>query len=137
MSAEAEDIDALIGIYSSLSYPALLLEDCRPTYPTPNAHAWTYWLGTSFATPIISGLVARLRQYKLENSGALVPPDISLPQALMNVAATQQVTWDRLDTDFTSKPGQMILAVQQCVSRGSDDDDEKRERVDVHVTINE
>jgi len=134
---EAEDIDALIGIYSSLSYPALLLEDCRPTYPTPNAHAWTYWLGTSFATPIISGLVARLRQYKLENSGALVPPDISLPQALMNVAATQQVTWDRLDTDFTSKPGQMILAVQQCVSRGSDDDDEKRERVDVHVTINE
>jgi len=48
---EAEDIDALIGIYTSLSYPALLLEDCRPTYPVPNAHGWAYWSGTSFATP--------------------------------------------------------------------------------------
>jgi Subtilase family len=139
---EAEDIDALIGIYSSLSYPALLLEDCRPTYPIPNAHAWAYWLGTSFATPIMSGLVARMLQYRLENPGALVPPDISLPQTLMNVAATRQITWDRLDTSFTSKPGQMILAVQQCASKDSDDnddddDDEKRERVNIHVTINE
>ena len=135
---EAEDIDALIGIYSSLSYPALLLEDCRPTYPTPNAHAWAYWLGTSFATPIISGLVARILQNKLENpTSNLAPPNASLPHALMNVGATRQIIWDRLDQDFTSKPGQMIRAVQQCVSRDRDDDDEKRERVNIHVTINE
>jgi Subtilase family len=135
---EAEDIDALIGIYSSLSYPALLLEDCRPTYPTPNAHAWTYWLGTSFATPIISGLVARILQNKLENpTSNLAPPNASLPHALMNVGATRQIIWDRLDQGFTSKSGQMIRAVQQCVSRDRDDDDEKREKVNIHVTINE
>ncbi len=92
---EAEDIDALIGIYTSLSYPALLLEDCRPTYPVPNAHAWAYWSGTSFATPIITALAARFLQYKL------------------------------------------LLAVQQCASSDRDEDEKKRERVDIHVTINE
>jgi hypothetical protein len=135
---EAEDFDALIGIHTSLSYPALLLEDCRPTYPTPNAHAWAYWSGTSFATPIMSGIVARILQYRLENpTSNLAPPNISIPQALTNAGATHQITWDRLDPGFTSEPGQMILAVQQCVAGDDDDDDEKRERVDVHVTINE
>jgi hypothetical protein len=135
---EAEDFDALIGIHTSLSYPALLLEDCRPTYPTPNAHAWAYWSGTSFATPIMSGIVARILQYRLENpTSNLAPPNISIPQAITNAGATHQITWDRLDPGFTSEPGQMILAVQQCVAGDDDDDDEKRERVDVHVTINE
>ncbi len=135
---EAEDIDALIGIYTSLSYPALLLEDCRPTYPIPNAHAWAYWSGTSFATPIITGLVARILQYRLENPGALVPPNVSMPQALVNIGATtHQINWDRLDPGFHSEPGQMVLAVQQCASSGRDEDNKKRERVDVHVTINE
>jgi subtilisin family serine protease len=135
---EAEDIDALIGIYSSLSYPALLLEDCRPTYPIPNAHAWAYWSGTSFATPIITGLVARILQYRLENPGALVPPNVSMPQALTNAGATtHQINWDRLDPGFHSEPGQMVLAVQQCASNDRDEDNKTRERVDVHVTINE
>lgn len=134
---EAEDIDALIGIYTSLSYPALLLEDCRPTYPVPNAHAWAYWSGTSFATPIITALVARFLQFKLENPGSIVPPNVSLPQALLNVGATHQITWDRLEPGFNSKPGRMILAVQKCASRERDDDNKKRERVEVHVTINE
>jgi hypothetical protein len=135
---EAKDIDALIGIYTSLSYPALLLEDCRPTYPVPNPHAWAYWSGTSFATPIITGLVARILQYRLENpTGTLVPPNVSVPQALTNASATHQITWDRLESSPKSEPGQMLLAVQHCESRDRDDNDEKRERVDVHVTINE
>lgn len=135
---EAQDIDALIGIYTSLSYPALLLEDCRPTYPVPNAHAWAYWSGTSFATPIITALVARFLQYKLENPGAIVPPNVAMPQALMNIGATtHRITWDRLDPGFHSDPGQMLLAVQQCASSDRDEDEKKRERVDVHVTINE
>jgi subtilisin family serine protease len=134
---EAEDIDALIGIYSSLSYPALLLEDCRPTYPVPNAHAWAYWLGTSFATPIIAGLVARILQYRLENpANILFPTNVSVPQSLTNIGTTRQITWDRLDPSFMSKPGRMILAVQ-CAPVDRDDDDKRRERVDIHVTFNE
>jgi hypothetical protein len=135
---EAEDIDALIGIYTALSYPALLLEDCRPTYPVPNAHAWAYWSGTSFATPIIAGLVARILQYRLENpAGTLVPLNVSVPQALTNASATHQITWDRLESSPKSEPGQMLLAVQQCEARDRDDDDKRRERVDIHVTIKE
>ena len=135
---EAEDVDALIGIYTSLSYPALLLEDCRPTYAVPNAHAWAYWSGTSFATPIISGLAARILQYRLENpASSFAPPTMSIPQALTNAGATRQITWDRLETGIKSEPGRMILAVQQCASRDRDDDDEKRERVEVHVTVKE
>jgi Subtilase family len=134
---EAKDIDALIGIYSALSYPSLLLEDCRPTYPVPNAHAWAYWSGTSFATPIITGLVARIRQFKLENPLTAAPPNISLPQALGNMGAVKQITWDRLVPDEHSALGNMIVAVQQCASKNHDDDDDKRERVDIHVTINE
>jgi hypothetical protein len=134
---EAEDIDALIGIYTSLLYPALLLEDCRPSYPVPNPHAWAYWSGTSFATPIIAALVARILQYKLENPGAIVPPSVSMPQALTNIGATRQITWDRLEPGFKSEPGKMILAVQHCESSDRDDDDHKREKVDVHVTFNE
>jgi len=136
---EAEDIDALIGIYTSLSYPALLLEDCRPTYPVPNAHGWAYWSGTSFATPIIAALVARILQYRLENPvGPLFLPTIGIPQALTNASATTQINWDRLEPDSGIGPGCMLLAVQ-CTSKESDDDDddEKRERVEVHVTINE
>jgi subtilisin family serine protease len=135
---EAEDIDALIGIHTSLSYPALLLEDCRPTYPAPNAHAWAYWSGTSFATPIITGLVARTLQYKLENPSALIPPNVNLLQTLVNVGATtHQITWDRLDPGFHSETGQMMLAVQKCETSDHGDHDDKRERVDIHVTINE
>jgi hypothetical protein len=135
---EAEDLDALTGIYTSLSYPALLLEDCRPTYPVPNSHAWAYWSGTSFATPIITGLVARMMQYKLENPSALIPPDVNINQALTNLGVTtHQITWDRLDPGFHSEPGQMLLAVQKCESNDHDDHDDKRERVDIHVTINE
>jgi hypothetical protein len=135
---EAREFDAMIGIYTSLSYPALLLEDCRPTYPVPNAHAWAYWSGTSFATPIITGLVARIQQYKLENPPTLASPNVSLPQVLINAGAVvQQITWDRLDPSNHSAPGKMIGAVQQCASSDHNHDNKKRERVDVHVTINE
>ena len=130
--------DAIIGVYTALSYPALSATDCEPNYPIPNANAWAYWSGTSFATPIISGLAARILQYRLENpASSFAPPTMSIPQALMNAGATRQITWDRLETGIKSEPGRMILAVQQCASRDRDDDDEKRERVEVHVTVKE
>jgi hypothetical protein len=123
---EAEDIDAVIGIYTGLSYPALALEDCRPTYPVPNAHAWAYWTGTSFATPIISGLIARILEYGLRYAGPGATSATSTPQALMNLSVVQKITWTRLEPDFRSEPGFMIRAVQQCPSTDRKDHDEDR-----------
>ncbi len=57
--------DAIIGVYTALSYPALSATDCKPDYPIPNANAWAYWSGTSFATPIISAVAARALELQL------------------------------------------------------------------------
>ncbi|MGZ6384128.1 MAG: S8 family serine peptidase [Ktedonobacteraceae bacterium] len=135
---KAEDIDAVIGIYTSLSYPSLLLEDCQPTYPVPNADAWAYWVGTSFSTPIISGVTARTLEYWLRTPGAAVLANTSVSQVLTNAGALRQITWTRLEPDAATAPGFMIHAVQKCECKDRDDDHEdKREKVDIHVTINE
>jgi len=64
----AKNIDALIGVYSSPTYPKLAGKDCQKSYNAPNTNAWAYWSGTSFATPIISALVARILQKAKENN---------------------------------------------------------------------
>ncbi len=65
---EAKDIDALHGVYSSKTYPALAANDPQPDRDAPSSNAWAYWSGTSFATPIISALAARvLEKAKLSN----------------------------------------------------------------------
>ncbi len=53
-------IDALVGVYTAPTYPALSADDQPTDYQAPNGNAWAYWSGTSFATPIISGVAARL-----------------------------------------------------------------------------
>ncbi len=58
-----DEVDAFIGLYSASTYPAL--EATNPLTPdalAPNNHAWAYWSGTSFATPIISAVAARILQ---------------------------------------------------------------------------
>ncbi len=62
------EVDAFIGLYSASTYPAL--EAPKPSIPplpdsytAPNKHAWAYWSGTSFATPIISAVAARVLQH--------------------------------------------------------------------------
>lgn len=134
---KVEDIDAVIGIYTSLSYPSLSLEDCQPSYSVPNANAWAYWIGTSFATPIVSGVTARTLEYWLRTPGAALLANTSVSQALTKAGALRQITWTRLEPDSATLPGIMIKAVQQCEARDCDDDGEKRERIDVRVTINE
>ena len=134
---KAEDIDAVIGIYTSLTYPSLLLEDCQPTYSVPNGNAWAYWIGTSFATPIVSGVTARILEYWLRTPGAALAANATVPQALTQAGALREVTWTRLEPDSATAPGFMIKAMQQCEARDCDDDGDKRERIDVHVTINE
>ncbi len=58
---QARDIDGIVGVYSAASYPALAAEDCEMEYPAPpDSHGWASWVGTSFATPIVSALAALL-----------------------------------------------------------------------------
>jgi hypothetical protein len=65
--------DAIIGVYSAPTYPKLSATDPLPLdYPSPpESHAWAYWSGTSFATPVISAVSARLLQGL--KSGSIVP----------------------------------------------------------------
>ena len=56
----ATNVDPLRGIYTAPVYPKLSADDPRPYYDAPTTTAWAYWSGTSFATPIISALAARV-----------------------------------------------------------------------------
>jgi hypothetical protein len=69
-------IDAPIGLYTSLTYPALSLDDTEATFPAPNAHGWAYWVGTSFATPIVSAVAARTIELDLRRpqTNSIEPP---------------------------------------------------------------
>jgi hypothetical protein len=58
-------IDAMRGVFSDKLYPAPLAENPpKPDYDPHNPNAWAYWSGTSFATPIISAVAARVLQLK-------------------------------------------------------------------------
>jgi hypothetical protein len=118
-------LDALRGIYSSVEYPPLSVDPPAQYYVAPNDHAWAYWVGTSFATPIISALTARI----LEG-----PVLGSVHDAIIS-AATGVTQWDNLDPDTTgvasgSTTGSVLWAVQQCVDE-DDDEDEEEEEVDI------
>jgi len=117
--------DALRGIYSSVEYPPLSAVPANPPeqyYEAPNDHAWAYWIGTSFATPIVSAVAARILELKA--TGALTG---SVHDAIMNTAS-RVVTWDNLDPSIGvpggTTTGPMLKAMQVCVAEDSDDDDE-------------
>lgn len=121
----AKDIDSVIGIYTALSYPALSGFDCETSYHEPNASAWAYWSGTSFATPIISALAARALERRLrQGSNASVA-------SMLSSAAAGQVNWDRLESAPHSVPGPMVRAVQ-CHARR-----EEMEEREVEINITE
>jgi subtilisin family serine protease len=115
-------IDGVIGIYTQLSYPALSIDDPESTYPVPNAHGWAYWVGTSFATPIVSAVVAKALELEARTPTS---PSIAKPPTIVNGAATDQIMWDSLTpattpvatrahggSSATEIAGAMIKAVQ-------------------------
>lgn len=137
---KAEHIDALIGIYSSTSYPSLSINDCDPTYPAPDDYGWAYWVGTSFATPVISALLACI----MEKKGVL-DYKVSLLVHLTNAVAASPIKWTHLDPKISPSGVEIGRKIQvvQCQPAGEDDDEEvdievisvvqKGEEVDIEV----
>lgn len=83
--------DGIIGVYSSPHYSMLSATDLPPAdYPAPappENYAWAYWAGTSFATPVISALAARVLQARSE--GAIA--SASSVQDTITIATGQQM----------------------------------------------
>jgi Subtilase family len=111
-------IDALRGVYTAPFYPALSETDSLPVhspapvsypeYPLSPAVTWAYWMGTSFATPIISALAARV----LENQ----PSVGDNVRQTLRAAAPDQVDWTNLDASPDDACGPMIMVSQECLS---------------------
>jgi Subtilase family len=104
--------DALCGVYTEGSYPALWMGAMPsmptspghyPMYQAPASNAWAYWTGTSFAAPIISALVARLLEAKPTSAD-------KLRQAILSTAP-QRTTWTRLESGAQAN-GPMIMVTQ-------------------------
>src|SRR5260370_7170678 len=81
----ATNIDSLRAIYLAPLYPALAGEDKPREYSAPNHDAWAYWSGTSFATPIITAVAARVLE-KLTSD-----PD-PLPSRLWSAEVQRAIT---------------------------------------------
>ncbi len=104
--------DALCGVYTKGSYPALWMGAMQsapsssadyPTYQVPASNAWAYWTGTSFAAPIISALAARVLEVQPNGTD-------NLRQTILSTAL-QQTLWSNLDSGGDAN-GPMIMATQ-------------------------
>ncbi len=100
---DTNDIDALCGVYTAEQYPALSKND--PEYRVANSQAWAYWSGTSFATPIITALAARVLQ-------GHDPMSIDVRKVILD-AAMDEVMWTAVGEDSQDIYGPMIMAVQE------------------------
>jgi subtilisin family serine protease len=110
-------VDALRGVYTNPYYSALSEDDpstsyspapiLYPEYPRPAANTWAYWSGTSFATPIISALAARVLEHQS-------PSDDSVRRTLLE-AARGVVDWTNLDTEEEHAYGPMIMVQQNAI----------------------
>jgi len=125
--------DAVRGIYSSETYPVLIAPNPNvpaPEYPAPNHRAWAYWVGTSFATPVITAVAARILEMKAK--GASIP---NVREAIRAASGTHTTTWDRLDpangVPGDSAAGPVILANQTCINEDEDEGDRGEEIVEV------
>ncbi len=113
-SVTVDASQAVRGIYSATTYPPLVAGG--PSEPDPNTNGWAYWVGTSFATPIISGLTARVLQQAAQQAVTA-----NVRDSLIAIAGSNTVNWDRLDSASTGVTtptiaGPVIQATQVCVS---------------------
>ncbi len=68
----ADNVDAMRGLYTSLYYPVPNAQNPLPAdIVAPNQNGWAYWSGTSFATPIISAVAARVLEKLTSDSNPL------------------------------------------------------------------
>jgi len=120
---EATNIDSLRAIYIAPFYPALSAEDSRPNKPAPDPDpCWAYWSGTSFATPIISAVAARVLEKITSGPNPLSPHLWSTQvQWALTAAAGQQAILTGgaplpLQPDFSSGAGTgvSLLKAYQC-----------------------
>ncbi len=117
--------DAVRGIYSSDDYPPLTDEPPASEYEAPDDHAWAYWVGTSFATPVISGVAARILEMRAK--GASIS---NVHDAIITAAGTGTTKWDRLDpASGGSAIGPMLRARQTCMA--VDEEEEEEEEIEV------
>jgi len=115
-------IDALLGIYSSRTYPSLSMDE-NGTYSAPDNNGWAYWYGTSFSTPIISAILAcSLEKNWPDNNQPLldyllnVVPDATRPVRWKNLASRKDSRQDyvgRMIQVKQSKPAEQSNAVQE------------------------
>jgi len=120
--------DAVRGIYSAARYPALSKDSFPPNSPAPqhkapNSRGWAYWVGTSFATPIISAVAARVLELQLKGG-----PVGDVPATITGAGGGTQTRWNNLDPAATGvvegwTMGPMLLAMQECLVMEEDDDD--------------
>ncbi len=114
-----QPIDAVRGVYTAAFFPAPSMDDRLappspqppdyPEYAPASPTTWAYWVGTSFATPIISALAARVLQNQASTND-------SVRQALLAVAA-QKPLWTGLDAQSNeATPGSVIMVTQEYVS---------------------
>ena len=111
--------DAPRGIYSSVEFPPLSAVPADPPeqyYTASNENAWAYWIGTSFATPIVSAVVARI----LESD-----PSVALAgtvyDKLLSLISGSNAGWDRLDPAIFpggQTEGPLLKARQVCKPHG-------------------
>lgn len=110
-------IDALRGLYSTPVFPGLSANDQSKSFEPPTKTAWAFWTGTSFATPIISAVAARILE-KLGSSEVYIPT--YLRSALVQWAITTAEGQEEMLTGNGHLPLQpvfgvsMLKAVQKC-----------------------
>ncbi|MEO8971826.1 MAG: S8 family serine peptidase [Ktedonobacteraceae bacterium] len=105
--------DGIVGVYSSPHYSMLSATDLPPTdYPAPaNNYAWAYWAGTSFATPVISALAARVLQARSANA---IPAAMSVQETITTSTGQQTILAQPLDNSTAFGFSVTVLKAEQC-----------------------